>query len=439
MDFDYKRILIMGYGKSGQAVERVLKKLVDIEYKIYDEDSGLTGGNYFARLSKKIIRGFDLIVVSPGISAYNKYLVYAEKMGIKVIGELEFGYWFTDSPVIAITGTNGKTTTTRLINKIIKSTYRSSAFGNIGEPLTNAYDKPLDFLVTEVSSFQLETTCMFKPYISVLLNIAEDHIDRHKTFENYINAKLGLIKNCTEKSMAVLNADDKIIMERTENIKLKKYFISQYRKVKGVYIENGIIYSNIGGKVEEILAMDEIENLFGAMEDVLASVLVGLLLKIDKEKIVEEVKAFKLSPHRLEVVAKKHNITYIDDSKSTNVHSALHALDSVKNDVVLLLGGQNKNLNFDKIFEEYREKLSYVIAFGACRKKILKSAKACKFDNIKVCKNMRDGVRLACDIARDGNVVLLSPACASFDEFNGYEERGDYFAKLIKGYINAKG
>lgn len=438
MDFDYKKILIMGYGKSGQAVERVLKKLDDVEYKIYDKDSRLTGGNYFSKLSKKLIREFDLIVVSPGISVFNKYLDYAEKMGIKVIGELEFGYWFTDSPVVAITGTNGKTTTTRLVNKIIKSTYHSSAFGNIGEPLTNAFDRNLDYLVTEVSSFQLETTCMFKPYISVILNIAEDHIDRHKTFENYINAKMGLLKNCNEKSIVILNADDKIIMERTANMKLRKYYISQYSKVKGVYISNGKIYSALSGKVEEVIDLDEIGHLFGVLQDVLAGILVGLLLKIEKDKILEEVRNFKVSPHRLEVVAKKHNITYVDDSKSTNVHSSLHALDCVKDKVVLLLGGQDKNLNFDNIFLNFKDSLSMVVTFGESRKKILKSARKCGFDRIKICKTFKDAVHLACDSASDGNVVLLSPACASFDEFGGYEERGEYFSKLVKGYINAK-
>lgn len=439
MDFDYKRILIMGYGKSGQAVERVLKRLDDIEYKIYDKKSGLDGGNYISKLSKSLIRQFDLLVVSPGISVYNKYIVYAEKIGIKVIGELEFGYWFTDSPVIAVTGTNGKTTTTRLINKIVKSTFRSSTFGNIGEPLTNAYDKPLDYLVTEVSSFQLETTCMFKPYISVILNIAEDHLDRHKTFDNYIKAKLGLIKNCNEKSIAILNADDKILMERTENIKLRKYFISQYHKCKGVYVEDGTIMSNLGGKVEKVIDFDEIDGLFGIIQDVLASILVGLILKIDKEKIIEEVKSFKVSPHRLEVVAKKNNITYVDDSKSTNVHSSLHALECVKDKVVLLLGGQNKNLNFDTIFSQFKDNLVCVVAFGGCRKKVVKSAKAMGYENIKVCNYFKDAVHLACNSAKDGNVVLLSPACASFDEFKSYEERGEYFSKLVKGYINAKG
>ncbi|MGN0960900.1 MAG: UDP-N-acetylmuramoyl-L-alanine--D-glutamate ligase [Christensenellales bacterium] len=439
MEFDYKNILIMGYGKSGQAVETILKKLKGVNYKIYDNGKKLTGGNYYAKLSKKFIRQFDLIIVSPGISVYNKYIVYAEKVGIKIIGELEFGYWFTDCPVIAITGTNGKTTTTRLTNSIVKTTYRSGAFGNIGEPLTNAYNQNLDYLICEVSSFQLETTYMFKPYISVILNIAEDHIDRHKTFDNYIKAKLGLIKNCNEKSIAILNADDKIIMEKTENIKLKKYYISQYDKVKGVYINKGKIYANISSKVEEIMSLDEIENLYGVIQDVLASILIGLLLKIDKEKIIEEVKRFQVSPHRLELIANKDNVKFIDDSKSTNIHSSLHALSSVKDRVILLLGGQDKNLNFDSIFANHKDNLDMVIAFGGARKKIVKSASKNGFTNIKCCKVFKDAVIMACESAKENNVVLLSPACASFDEFSGYEERGDYFAKIVKGYLNAKG
>ena len=438
MEFDYKKILIMGYGKSGQAVESVLKKLDNVEYKIYDNGKKLTGGNYYAKLTKKLIRQFDLLIVSPGVSVYNKYIIYAERIGIKVIGELEFGYWFTDSPVIAITGTNGKTTTTRLANNIIGSTFNSGAYGNIGEPLSVAYNKGHDYLVCEVSSFQLETTCMFKPYISVILNIAEDHIDRHKTFENYITAKLGLIKNCNEKSIAILNADDDIIMSRTENVKLKKYFISQYKKVKGVYIHKGKIMSSLSSKVEEIISLDEIEGLFGVMQDVLAGILIGLLLKIDKDKIVQEVKKFKVAPHRLELVGKKDNVRYINDSKSTNVHSALHALGSVKERVVLLLGGQDKNLNFDKIFIDYKDNIDLIVAFGGARNKILKCAKKNNFESIKICKTFKEAVEMACASAKENNVVLLSPACASLDEFKNYEERGEDFSNIVKGYINAK-
>ena len=438
MDFDYKNVLIMGYGKSGQAVEKIIKKLGVVSYQIYDRGKKINGGKYTSKLSKKFIKQFDLLVVSPGISVYNKYIVYAERIGIKVIGELEFGYWFTDSPVIAITGTNGKTTTTKLVNKIIGSKYSSETFGNIGIPLSEAHDESLDYLVCEVSSFQLETTSMFTPHISVLLNIAEDHLDRHKSMENYIKCKLGLLKNCTEKSLIVLNADDKIIMEKTENIKANKYYISMYEKVRGVYINNGKIYSCLGNKQEKIIELKDIEHLYGVLQDVLASILVSIILKVDKESIIETVKNFEVSPHRLEVVEKHNNITYIDDSKSTNIHSTINALSAIKDKAVLLLGGEDKKLNFAPIFERFKDKLDMVVLFGSARKKILTSAKKCGFEKIKVAKTFVEAVREACNSAVDSNIVLLSPACSSFDEFENYAERGKMFSKVVRDFIDAK-
>ena len=433
MNFDYKNILIMGYGKSGVAVEEIVKRL-DVDYKIYDDGKGVTGGNYYCRLNKKIISQFDLIVVSPGISVYNKYVVMAERMGIKVVGELEFGYWFTSSPVIAITGTNGKTTTTQMITSIVSSTYKCGAFGNIGKPLSLAYKEENEFLICEVSSFQLESTNSFLPYISIILNVAEDHIDRHKTFENYIKCKIGLLKNCTDKSIVILNADDNIIMSRTENIKAKKYYISKFNKVKGAYIYKEKIYVNLNGKSKEVMSLDEIPNFSGIIEDVLASVLVGYLLKIDGDKISECVKDFNISPHRLELVANKNGVKFINDSKSTNVHSSLNALRVTSGDIVLLLGGGDKNLNFDEIFQKYKDKLKFVVAFGEARKKVLKCANKNKFENIKVCKTFYDGVTFACQYAKENDVVLLSPACTSFDEFNSYKERGEMFEKIVKEY-----
>lgn len=437
MIFDYKNILIMGYGESGKAVENILKDL-NLEYKIYDKTHGVNGGGYLCKLSKKIISEFDLIVISPGISIYHKYVNMAEKMGIKVVGELEFGYWFTSSPVIAITGTNGKTTTTSLINQIVGTTYSSGAYGNIGIPLCRAYKEEKEYLVCEVSSFQLESTYSFLPHISVILNIAEDHIDRHKTFENYINCKLGLIKNCDEKSLVVLNADDKLLMDRTENIKVKKYFFSKYKKVKGVYIGGEQIYVNIKGKPYVFASVSDFKQLSTVLEDVLASILVGELLKIEEEKIFSATQSFSLAPHRMKLVMEKGGVKYIDDSKSTNVHSTLNALSVSSSGVVLLLGGEDKDLNFDKIFDEYKEKLSYVVAFGKARKKIEKSAIRCGFENIRVCKTFYEGVKVGYELAKDKNVLLLSPACASFDEFSGYSERGEKFEKIIKELSNAK-
>lgn len=437
MNFDYKNILIMGYGKSGKAVEEILKK-INVSYKIYDKNHKLNGGGYYSKLNRKILSQFDLIVVSPGVSIYDKKIVMAEKMGIKVVGELEFGYWFTSSPVIAITGTNGKTTTTSLINSIVSTTYTSGAFGNIGEPLSVAYNQKLDYLVCEVSSFQLESTYSFKPYISILLNIAEDHIDRHKTFDNYIKCKLGLLKNCTEKSIVILNADDKIVMEKTMSIKAKKYYISKFKKVKGVYIVNEQIYINVSGTPQVFMDLKEIDNLNYFIDDVLASILVGIIMKIDKEKIISTIKNFQIAPHRMNLVLEKRGVKYIDDSKSTNVHSVVNALNKLKDNIILLLGGEDKNLNFDEIFVKFGEKINFVIAFGGARKKVYKSAMKCKFKNIKMCKTFYEAVKTAYELAKENNTVLLSPACASFDEFNSYSERGEKFVGILKELTNAK-
>lgn len=437
VDFDYKKVLIMGYGKSGKAVEKVLKK-INVEYLIYDVNHKVSGGGYCYKLNKKIIESIDLIVVSPGIDIKNKYIVMAEKMGIKVIGELEFGYWFTDSPVIAITGTNGKTTTTKLVNEILSTKFLSGAFGNIGDPLSNAYNKNLNYLVCEVSSFQLESTYSFKPYISVILNIAEDHLDRHKSFEEYINYKISLLKNCTEKSIVILNADDKIIMERTQSLVAKKYYVSMYNKVKGVYVKDGKIFSNIGNKTTEIIDIEELSGQEFILEDIMVGILIGLLLKVDTDNIISTLKTFKTDPHRMEDVEIHGGIRYINDSKSTNVHSSLNALKNLEGNVILLLGGLYKNISFDEIFSKYSNKLKMVVAYGNARKQILKCAKKYSFQNIHSEKTFYDAVKYACEIAKEQSTVLLSPACSSFDEFKNYEERGERFSTLVKEFNDAK-
>ncbi len=437
MDFDYENILIMGYGASGQAVESVCKK-IGVNYTIYDGAKKIDGGKYISHLSHKFIRNFDLIVVSPGISVYNKYLVYAERMGIKIIGELEFGYWFTSSPIVAITGTNGKTTTTSLVADILATKYCTAAYGNIGKPLSLAYGVDYDYLVCEVSSFQLETTNLFRPYISVILNIAEDHIDRHKTFDNYVKCKLGLLKNCNEKSIVVLNADDQLLMSKTENILAKKYYISKYEKVHGVYVRNGKIYSSISRMTGEIISVDDLGANVIVLEDILAAILVGILAKCDRDAIVSAVKQFQPAPHRLQTVRECGGVKYIDDSKSTNIHSTMNALSCVGDGVVLLLGGKDKNLNFDAIFTKYGTKIIRVFAFGSARKKIMSSAKRCSYDSIVQYKSFFDAVRAACQYATEHNIILLSPACASFDEFHSYAERGDAFADIVKEMSNAK-
>lgn len=432
---DCKCVLIMGYGRSGKSAQMLLEKL-NISYKVYDKKVPDVDYN---KLNKKIISNFDLIVLSPGISIYNKYVTIAKKLGIEVISELELGYRVLENPLICVTGTNGKTTTTKLIDHIISTKFASSTYGNIGTPLTSAYGLNYDYIVCEVSSFQLECVRDFKPKISVLLNLAEDHLDRHRTFENYVNCKLAMLKNNNEQSITIINGDDNLLVSKCENIKGQKYYFSKYDEVNGVYIKDGIICSNIYGSEESIVASNLIVDLSSSTENVLASILVSLLLGIEKDEILKSLKSFKSSSHRLETVLEKNNIKYINDSKSTNIHSTIHAIEETRGEIILLLGGKNKNLSFDNIFNEYLHNLKSVVAFGAARKEILKSAKKYNFENVLVSKKFKDAVKLACSIAKENSSVLLSPACTSLDEFNSYTERGDEFTKLVKEYNNVKG
>lgn len=435
MDFEYKNVLIMGSGRSGNSVKNILENL-DVSFKIYDVNKNAVAD--YNHLNKKIISQFDLVVISPGISIYNKYVRLAKKLNITVVGELEFAYWFVNSNIIGITGTNGKTTTTNLINKIVSTTYSSEAYGNIGNPLSNGYFEENRYAVCEISSFQLESVYSFKPSISVFLNIAEDHIDRHRTFENYINAKLNIFKNNNEKSISIINFDDKLLVEKTKDIRGKKYYFSKFGMVNGVYVEEGVIYSALSGKEEKIVSLEEIDCQINILEDVLASILVAELLKIDREKTIEVIKTFEKNSHRLECVYEKNNIKYINDSKSTNIHSVIHAVNNISGDIVLLLGGKNKKLNFDKLFLENVDRIKYIIAFGECRKEILKCAKKYSFTNIIVCKKFVSAVEKACEMSVENSSVLLSPGCASFDEFKSYAERGVVFSKIVKDYNDVK-
>jgi len=433
--FEYSNVLVMGYGKSGQAVISILNKL-DVEYKVFDKNKSKEVS--YNKLNKKILKGFDLIILSPGISINNKCVLQAKKLGIKVVGEMEFAYWFVESPIVAVTGTNGKTTTTKLVNEIISKKYSSMSCGNIGTPLSTATSSNCQYLVCEVSSFQLESIDNFKPKISVILNLAEDHLDRHKTFENYVNCKLNLLKNNDKKSITILNGDDKLLREKTKNVLGELYYFSKFEKVKGVYLLDEIIYSNVNGVDEKIISINEIFYHQNIIEDIMASILVGEILKVDRCKIIEAIKNFEVSSHRLELVYEKDNIKYINDSKSTNIHSSIHALQNTKGDIVLLLGGKNKGLSFDEIFADNFPQLKYVIAFGNARKDILRSAKKFRFSNVFAVKKFSDAVKLSCQNFPGTYTVLMSPGCASFDEFNSYAERGEKFNSLVKEFHNVK-
>lgn len=432
--FELKNVLIYGYGRSGVEVEKILLKL-NINYKIIDKKNYIKSSRFIKSL-RGIYKNFDLVIMSPGVSIYNKDICKLKKLGIKVIGELEFGFAFCTSNLIAVTGTNGKTSTVSLINKILSSTYQSVALGNIGTPFSSCYNKQYDQIVCEVSSFQLETVELFKPNIAVLLNIAEDHIDRHKTYENYILAKFNIFKNMKKDDISILNFDDFEIMKRISKIKSKIYYISKEKKVEGVYLCNNNIIYNHCGKEEIIFNVTENQGInLSYIYNYMASILVAKLLDIPNEKIVDNIKNFVISPHRQQLIASINGVNYIDDSKATNVHSVVNACENYKQ-IILLLGGYDKKLDFIDIVN-LKNKIKQIIVFGAIRKKLYKFFVQ---HNIKVFsyKHLSQAVEKAVGIASFGDTILLSPACSSFDEFKSYVDRGNKFKDYVIQYGGEK-
>ncbi len=419
MDFNYKNVLIMGYGRSGKSVENVLKD-IGVNYGIYDKKIKIDGGCFYSKLGKSILSKFDLMVLSPGISVYNRYVRLAERLGIKVISELEFGFWFTNADIIAVTGTNGKTTTVNLINKMLGlAGYKSMAYGNVGVPLTKAYGKDLDYIVCEVSSFQLEATDKFLPYISILLNIDVDHLDRHKTFRNYYECKKALFKNCKNDDNVLINYDDKFSKQVSSEIGGKINYFSATTK-QDVYMVDGQ------------MAWDDnliMPNAIIPIEDQLAVCGVAKIMGISKDVVINTLKDFDIC-HRYEFVLKNKGITYINDSKATNIHATRYALSHTNGGVVLLLGGENKKLNFTPLAKELRNDNYRVVLFGKARKSIGRELKKEKVEYIST-KHLKDAIEVSGDIAKRGDTVLLSPGCASFDEFGSYEERGDFFKNQV--------
>lgn len=424
MEFDYKNVLIWGYGKSGRAVENVLKD-IGVNYRIYDKKIKVNGGNYISKLSGRILKKFDLIVLSPAVSIYNKYVKLAEKLGVKIIGELEFGFWFTSADVIAVTGTNGKTTTVKLITDALKCAgYKVGCYGNIGDPLTNAYKVDLDYIVCEVSSFQLETTDAFAPYVGVLLNVDKDHIDRHKTVETYIETKKSLFKNCDNSDYVVLNMTDKNCEKISNEIVGRQV---NFNCKNGFELKCGEICFN--GKKEVVLNENLINYTYS--DNILATACVlksiGLNLDLLNKIPINE----SCVPHRLEKFLEYNGVSYYDDSKATNPHATLKAVNTIKGNIVLLLGGRNKDFNFNELISNLPNNVTKIITFGESGKDI---NKICKKYNI-LCYRVKwlyNVTNILYNVTNFGDNVVLSPACASFDEFDGFDKRGDFFKKIVK-------
>jgi UDP-N-acetylmuramoylalanine--D-glutamate ligase len=440
-----KKVSVLGLGKSGIAAANLAAKL---GYEVFASDSG--PAREPLRLNKKVKTEFfghtdkvldaEFIIKSPGIGREIPALKKAAKKKIPVISELKFALQNSKyKKIIAVTGTNGKTTTTDLISKIIKAAYKDSEVcGNIGNPLSEiALKTTKNTVITmELSSYQLEDTPDFAPDISVSLNITPDHIEHHKTMARYIKAKENIFVNQKRGAFAVVNYDDKIYGKISSAIKAKKIFFSKKPLKSGVYYDDGkITFNNIsvpGGRAENKFSISPKINIAGMhnVENVLAAAAASYCAGTDPEIIEKAVSSYKGVEHRIEYVSTVNGAAYYNDSKSTNVDSARVALEAFDGNILLIMGGLDKGAPYAPLGKLLQEKTKAVLLIGSSAGKIKKELKgsAVFYD----CKNIKNAVIKAQKTAKAGDIVLLSPACASFDQFANFEERGKMFKRCVR-------
>ena len=376
----------------------------------------------------------DAVVLSPGIPIDHPVSIAFRRAGKAILGEAELAARLMKCPIVAVTGTNGKTTTVSMIEKIlVESGKRAEACGNVGSPMIKHLDLTAqDLAVAEISSFQLETLNSLSPHIAVVLNLTEDHLNRHYNMENYIFLKKKILRNLTETEYAVLNYDDEIVRAFENATKAKKIYFSLKEKIYGAYVqEENIYYLD-----EKIMAVSELP-LLGEhnIQNALASICVAKLLGVETEILIRSLTGFKGIKHRIQSVENIDGVEYIDDSKATNVDATIKAVDAIKSGIVLLLGGKDKGYDYDKLFLRLRtSSVVKCVLYGENRFKLLESALRTDNKSVVLCDNFLTAVNLAKLTAKEGQVVLLSPASASFDEFTGYEERGDKFVEIVQNF-----
>jgi UDP-N-acetylmuramoylalanine--D-glutamate ligase len=447
MELNNKRVLVVGLGKSGVASALFLKahgaRVTVSDTKSGDDlrneipallDHGITvetGGH-----GERTFREQDLIVVSPGVPVDNPLLQQARSLGGAVIGEIELAARFLPGTIVAITGSNGKTTTTTLTGEILSAGGLPTLVGgNIGTPAISLAEraKPDTVTVLEISSFQLETIQTFRPKVAVVLNITPDHLDRHKTFKTYTDAKARIFENQQPDDFAVLNEDDATCIGLAARTRAKVFWFSRQKEVKqGAWVCDGNILFHDGTKQQEIMQVSEIP-LKGThnLENVLASVCVGVPMGCAPEKIRQAVRDFKAVEHRLEFVATIRGVDYYNDSKATNVDATIKAIESFPANIHLILGGKDKGSDYSVLNDLLRQRVKRVYTIGAAAEKI--ESQIAKDGGLEVVRaeTLENALRKANAVAEAGDVVLLAPACASFDQFKNYEERGRVFKEIV--------
>jgi len=450
MELNGKRVLVVGLGKSGVASALFLKahgaRVTVSDTKSGDDlrneipvllDHGITvetGGH-----GERTFQGQDLIVVSPGVPIDAPPLAQARSLGESVIGEIELAAQFLPGPIIAITGSNGKTTTTTLTGEIMAAGgFPTLVGGNIGTPAISLAERATrdSVIVLEVSSFQLETIQTFRPKVSVILNVTPDHLDRHRTFDAYVNAKARIFENQRGDDFTVLNADDPTCVSMAARTKAQVFWFSRQKEVeRGAWVREGAVLFRDSRGQREILQVSDIP-LKGAhnLENVLAAVCAGALMGCAPEKIRQAVANFKAVEHRLEFVATIRGVDYYNDSKATNVDATIKALESFPANIHLILGGKDKGSDYSVLNDLLRQRVKRVYTIGAAAAKIESQIVSTKNGGPELihAETLENAIRKASTIAQPGDIVLLAPACASFDQFKNYEQRGGLFKEIVR-------
>ena len=449
MNFEGKKVLVCGMARSGVSAAQCLYELgarVTIsdskaEEKLAEALQPLEGMDIRRCLGDQAqpadLESYDLAVTSPGIPMQAPILRAVQAAGVPLIGELELGAQVSRAPLYAVTGTNGKTTTTTLIGEIFRNLGKTTyVVGNIGYPFTACALQcgEEDVAVAEVSSFQLETITTFHPHIAVMCNITEDHLNRHGTMEEYIRVKERIFENMGQGDYAVLNLDDPIVRGMAERIPCTPAFFSRRQEVEtGAYLEGEEVVFSLNGHKKRVLRADEIR-IPGEhnLENALAATALAMLAGVPAPVVRHTLKTFPGVEHRIETVRTVEGVTYINDSKGTNVDASIRAVRAMKVPTVLIAGGYDKHTDFLPLAREIlASKIHTVVVLGDTAEQIERALRAVGFESILHAKTFEEAVLLARSCAREGENVLLSPACASFDMFQDYEERGRVFKEIV--------
>ena len=444
-----KKVLVVGLGKSGIAA---IEAMVKLEADVYVQDSKtedavdaglltyLKENNvtcYFGKTPEDMAQ-FDMLVLSPGVPPELAFIQDAKNAGAEVIGELEVAYRFGKGQYVALTGTNGKTTTTTLVGEIFeKAGKETHVVGNIGVAVVS---KSLDvdddaWLVTETSSFQLETICDFKPVVSAVLNLTPDHLNRHKTMENYGAAKARIFENQDENQYLVINYDDKVCYALAEECKAKVVPFSRMEELDfGAFVKDGyIVIKNEQGELIRFCKTEEL-NIPGThnLENALAAAAIAYFAGLNADVIRDALVEFQGVEHRIEFCGEVDGVRFVNDSKGTNPEASIKAIDAMKGGVILIAGGYDKGSTFDELIEAFNGKVKHMVLLGKTALMIKETAEKHGFTASVIVEDMEQCVNEGFRLAEKGDTVLLSPACASWDMYKSFEQRGEHFKECVK-------